>query len=74
MKKPAVIITIATLYLFFFHLSPYLNVPDEVIVTLFILAPFLIVYMVYVVLRFGEPSKHTFEERFYDDLDYNRNH
>jgi hypothetical protein len=28
--------------------------------------------MVYVILRFGKPSKYTFEEKFYDDLDYSR--
>lgn len=73
MKKPAIIITITTLYLFFFQLSPYFRVPDEVIIAMFIFAPFLLIYMVYVVLKFGKPSKFTFEERFYDDLDYTRN-
>jgi hypothetical protein len=28
--------------------------------------------MAYVILNYGKPSKYTFEERFYDDLDYKR--
>jgi hypothetical protein len=28
---------------------------------------------VYVILKYGKPSEHTFEERFYDDWDYKRN-
>ena len=73
MRKPAIIITIATLYLFFFNLSPYINVPDEFIIAMFILAPFVLIYMAYVVLKYGKPSKFTFDERFYDDVDYSRN-
>lgn len=73
MRKPAIIITIATLYLFFFHLSPYINVPDEFIIAMFILAPFVLIYMAYVVLKYGKPSKYTFDERFYDDVDFSRN-
>jgi len=29
--------------------------------------------MVYVVLKYGKPSKYTFEERFYEDHNYERN-
>jgi len=72
MKKPAVIILLATLYLLFFHATPYLAVPDWVIIALFFLSPVVVIYMVYVVLKFGKPSKYTFEERFYDDIDYER--
>jgi hypothetical protein len=73
MKKPAIIITIATLYLFFFHLSPYISVPEEFIIAMFVIAPFLLIYMVYVVLKYGKPSNYTFDERFYEDVDYSRN-
>jgi hypothetical protein len=73
MKKPAIIITIATLYLFFFRLSPYISVPEEFIIAMFVIAPFLLIYMVYVVLKYGKPSNYTFDERFYEDVDYSRN-
>lgn len=72
MKKPAIVITIATLYLLFFKASPYIGIPDGAIIGMFILSPLIVIYMAYVILKYGKPSKHTFEERFYDDYDYKR--
>ena len=69
MKRPAVIIFLATLYLLFFNASPHLDVPNWVIITLFILSPIVVIY---VVLKYGKPSKYTFEERFYEDHDFER--
>jgi len=40
---------------------------------MFILAPFIVIYLVFVVLKYGRPSKFTLEERFYEDHDYRRN-
>jgi len=73
MKKPAIIIAISTLYLILFQASPYIDIPDEAIIAMFILSPFIVIYMAYVILKYGKPSKHTFEERFYEDHDYERN-
>ena len=73
MKKPAIVITLATLYLLFFKVSPLIGLPDESMIAMFILAPFIVIYMVYVVLKYGKPSKFTFEEKFYEDHDYKRN-
>ena len=72
MKKPAVIISLATFYLLFFKASPFIGIPDEAIIAMFILSPFVVIYMAYVILRYGKPSKHTFEERFYEDHNYER--
>ena len=72
MKKVWLVIAFATLYLFFYQLTPYIGVPEEIIIALYILSPFVIIYMVYVVLKEGTPSKYTFDERFYDDFDYRR--
>jgi hypothetical protein len=72
MKKPAVVISFATLFMVFYNLSPYIGIPDEAIIAMFILSPIILIYMVYIILRFGKPSKYTFEEKFYDDLDYSR--
>jgi len=72
MKKPAIVIGFATLFMVFYNLSPYLSIPDEFIIAMFILSPIILIYMVYVILKFGKPSKYTFEDRFYDDLDYSR--
>lgn len=72
MKKPAVVITLATLYVLLFHSSPLMGIPDEFIIAMFILSPIVVIYMAYVILKYGKASGHTFEERFYDDFDYKR--
>jgi len=69
MKNPGIIITLVTLYLLIFKASPYLGIPDNIIMLMFAFSPFLIIYMVYVVLKFGKPSPHSFEERFYEDIE-----
>ncbi|HMK17664.1 MAG TPA: hypothetical protein VK492_05695 [Chitinophagaceae bacterium] len=73
MKRPAVIIFLATLYLLFFNASPHLDVPNWVIITLFILSPIVVSYMAYVILKSSKSSKYTFEERFYEHHNYERN-
>ena len=72
MKKPAIVIILATLYLLIFQLSPYIGASDEAIIAMFILSPFIVIYMAYVILKYGKSSGHTFEEKFYDDFDYKR--
>jgi hypothetical protein len=72
MKNPATAIFISTLYLFLFQASPYLRFPDELIIAMFIVSPFVIIYVVSVVLKYGKPSKYSFDEKFYEDLDYER--
>jgi hypothetical protein len=73
MNRSQVVVIAVTFYALIFQASPWLGFSDAIIFTMFILSPFVMIYMVYMVLRFGEPSKNTFEERFYDDLDYKRN-
>lgn len=73
MKNVPVIITIVTIYAIFFQVAPSIGIADEIIFTLFFLSPFLVIYMAYVVLKYGKPSGNTFDERFYDDWDYRRN-
>ena len=73
MKKPAIIIALSTLYLILFQASPYIGLPDEAIIAMFILSPFIIIYMAYVILKYGVAPKDTFDEKFYCDWDYRRN-
>ena len=73
MKKVHFAILFATLYLVIFHLSPYLGISIEVIFLMLVLSPFVVISMAYVILKYGKPSKFTFEQRFYDDWDYQRN-
>ncbi len=73
MNRSQVVVIAVTLYAIVFQASPWLGFSEGIIFTMFFLAPFVMIYMVYMVLRFGEPSEHTFEERFYDDWDYKSN-
>ncbi len=43
-----------------------------IVSTMFVISPFLIVWMVYRVLKYGKPSGRTFSEYFYDDVDQQR--
>ena len=72
MKRPSIIISLATLFMLIYNAAPYLGIADEIIIAMFILSPLVIIYMAYVIMKFGKPSKHTFEEKFYDDVDYYR--
>ena len=69
MKKVWWVIGIVSLFALVFQVSPYVGVPDAVIFGMFFVAPFAMVYMVYVILKYGVPSGRTFDERFYDDVD-----
>ena len=73
MKNVNVVVTIVTMYVLSFELAIINNVADDIIFTMFFLSPFLIISMVYVVLKYGKPSGDTFDEKFYDDWDYRRN-
>ena len=72
MKKVGIVILMATLYVIIYHAAPYIHIPDAVIIVMFILSPFVVAYMIYVILKHGKPSGYTFDERFYDDYDYRR--
>ncbi len=73
MKKAQIAISIVTLYLLIYTSAPQMGIAPGIIFTMFFLSPFLVIGMVYIVLKNGEPSKYSFDQRFYDDLDYERN-
>ena len=73
MKKVLVVISLATLFAFFFQFTPYIGFPDTIFFGMFLFSPFIVLYMAYIILKYGKPSVYTFEERFYDDYDYIRN-
>ncbi len=69
MKKPGIAILLVTLYAIIYNALPYLNISESIILFMFCLSPFMVIYMAYVVLRYGKPSGNSFEEKFYDDMD-----
>ncbi|MBI1183062.1 hypothetical protein GC194_02230 [bacterium] len=67
-KTPLFITSIFLLLHTFFPLfAPYL-----VVVFSLMLAPFLVIWLVYRVLKDGEPSHKTFTEYFYEDEEIKR--
>jgi ABC-type transport system involved in cytochrome bd biosynthesis fused ATPase/permease subunit len=74
MKKPGTTIAIATIYLIIFQVVAQTDSSASIIFSMLSFAPFVILYMTYVILKYSKPSEHTFEERFYDDWDYKRNY
>ncbi|KAA9038204.1 hypothetical protein FW778_15765 [Ginsengibacter hankyongi] len=73
MKKVWFVIAIASLYALAFQAAIFTGISDQIIFGMFAFSPFVILYMAYVILKNGEPSPYTFEEKFYDDFDYFRN-
>lgn len=73
MKRVRIVIILVSLFAAIYHASPFLNFTDNIIIAMFLLSPFVVIYMTYTVLKYGKPSKYTFDEKFYDDHDYIRN-
>lgn len=73
MKNVPVVIALATAYAVFFQIAILFQMDDAFIFTLFFFSPFVVLAMVYSILKYGKPSKFTWHERFYDDWDYARN-
>ena len=73
MKNPFVVIAAVTIYLIVFQLLIQTGAGLGLIFALWSVSPGMILLMVFVILKYGEPSKHTFGERFYDDVDSVRN-
>ncbi len=72
MEKIKLPILLTTLYLFIFVVISTFDALMALTFLLVSLSPVPIIWMVYRVLRDGTPSPHTFEERFYDDYEYER--
>ena len=75
MKKVSLVVVFVTIYAIIFQVSFFTGVSDAVIFisALFLFSPFLVLYMVYVILKYGKPSGNSFDEKFYDDYDCRRN-
>ncbi|MCG8385936.1 MAG: hypothetical protein MJA30_10370 [Cytophagales bacterium] len=68
MRKIKVPITITTLFLTFYTISPYMGLPYPFIFASFVTVNILTIWMVIRILKDGEASKKTFSEQWYDDV------
>ncbi len=73
MKKDELVIGSVSTFALLFLIAPLMGIPDEIVFVMYFILPFLLAAMGIVILRSGKPSSHTFDEQFYDDLDYKRN-
>ncbi len=67
LKNPTFAAIFSTAYLIIFTVLVALGRSDAG-AALFILSPLLVIWFVYIVLRYGEPSGRTFDEYYYDDV------
>ena len=66
-KNPTFAAVFTTAYLLVFVILVVAGYADAA-AALFILSPLLVIWMVYIVLRYGVASGRTFDEYFYDDV------
>ncbi len=68
LENPTFAALFSTTYLVVFAILVALGYGD-IGAVMFILSPLLVIWFVYVVLRYGEASGRTFDEYYYDDVD-----
>ncbi len=69
MKNIQTPITVTTtLFIFFIFLCGF-DTDLGIILSLFFIVNICLIWMVYQVIRYGEPSPYNFDKRFYDDAD-----
>lgn len=70
MKPVKSIVILVTSYLFLYTLSPVLNLAYALMFLLFVIGNFLLLYMVYSVLKHGEAPKQKWSDGYwYSDVD-----
>lgn len=67
MKPIRLPIIVATVFLFWHSICPFIGVPDSIIALQFMLSPLVVIWLVIGVLKYGEPSQKKFSDQFYED-------
>ena len=73
-RKPAVVTGIVTAYLVLYYILFYAGVADDIIISMFIASPFLVIWLVVTLLKHGQyngPELSDNEEWGYQDRDKN---
>lgn len=68
LKNPNFAATLTTLYLLVYTIVTVNAWAPDTSLLMFLFSPVLVLWLVYTVLKYGEPSGRTFEEYFYDDV------
>lgn len=67
MKSTRIALAFSTIYLMVYALLCTLETTIPIAMLMFSISPFVVIGMVYTIIRYGNPSKYTFEERMYED-------
>ena len=59
---------LVVLFAVLYWLAPHISMPNKYVVVSVIISPFAISYMSYMVLKYGQPSDHKFDDRHYEDM------
>ncbi|MCW3091523.1 MAG: hypothetical protein JWP81_2592 [Ferruginibacter sp.] len=73
MKKIKWPVILVTAYAFFYRLAPHLGFPDSVVLSMFVMSPVVVCWLAYKILKDGARCEKTFDEYFYEDVEYRRN-
>ncbi len=73
MKKLQYPLTATTLFWLFCQVLPLLGASDQVMLCCLALAPLPVLWMLYRILKDGQPAEEDWDDRFYEDHAYRRN-
>lgn len=68
MKGIRLPVYVVTVYLILYTILHLAGVSLFILMPMFSVSPFLVIWMVYKVLKNGKPSSKTFEDQFYEDF------
>lgn len=71
-KIVSISVAVTTIIVAFYSITPYIGVPAQIIILLFLLIPFIMIWMVITILKRGVSSSKTFEDHWYEDFDQNQ--
>lgn len=73
MKRVPWIVALTTLFAIVYQFTPAIDLSGNTTIVMFCIAPFLVIWMAYNILKHGKPSNRNFDDYFYDDWNYKRN-
>jgi multisubunit Na+/H+ antiporter MnhG subunit len=66
-KKQYILIILAALFVIFYHSAPYFSNVYRPFLYLFIVSPFIVVYLAYAILKYGRQPESLSDERLYEE-------
>jgi hypothetical protein len=72
MKSPKKAITIVTAGAIIFTIlcNSHLNIPTEFLIAFLLVLQIGMIWMMFIIFKYGKPSNHSFHDRMYDDANF----